>query len=133
MKSFAALRIISISALLTVISGCDGGFFLSGNVVDSEGKPIPGATFQATSSESPENFEAVADKNGCLSVGSTLAPGEYNFTVIVRATGYKDLQTSMPTLEFHRLRIVLAKQSQAFVSQAQVLNDNEFGQVSGGI
>ena len=133
MKSPTAVRIALAAALAAAASGCDGGFFVSGTVVDSEGHTIPGATLQATSAESSETFEATADERGCLSVGSTLAPGKYNFNVIVRARGYKDLHISVPTLEFHRFKMVLAKPAQAFVSQAQALNDKDFREACGGI
>ena len=133
MKPLAGPRIILVIAMTAVISGCDGGFYLAGSVVDSEGQPIHGATLRAASAEGSEKFEAVSDERGCLSVGSTLAPGEYNFDVIVRAPGYKTLQISVPTLDFHRFRIVLANPGQAFLSQAQPLQEKEFRDLCSGI
>ena len=122
-----------IVAIATMIVGCDGGFHLSAMVIDSEGQVIPGAKFLATSDKSTETFNAISDGHGCISLGSVIAPGKYDFTVSVVAPGYKSLEFSVPTLQYRNYQVVLAKREQAFTSQAQVLDSTQLKSHCGGI
>ena len=90
-----------IAALAVLIAGCDGGFHISAMVIDSEGQVIPGAKFLAASDKSTETFDAISDERGCVSLGSVIAPGKYDFTVSVAAPGYKSLEFSVPTLQYY--------------------------------
>ena len=124
---------LMIVAATALIAGCDGGFYLSARVVDSEGQAISGAKVLAKGKESTESFDALSDSRGCLSLGSVIAPGEYDFTVSVVAPGYKPLEFASPTLQFHSYQIVLAKPEQAFTGQAQTLEGSQLKDHCGGI
>jgi hypothetical protein len=115
------------------LAGCDGGVHLSARVVDSEGRPIAGALAALQKDSSPPEFEGTSEKSGCLSVGGLTAPGKYNFTLMVHAPGYKELNLQVPTIERNALRLVLARQEQAFISQAIPVEAPELENVCGAI
>ena len=124
-----------LGVLLGVIAlaGCDGGVHLSARVVDSEGRPIAGARAALQKDSSPPEFEATSERSGCLSIGGLTAPGKYNFTVTVHAPGYKGLTYQVPTIQRNALRLVLARQEQAFISQAIPVEALELENVCGAI
>lgn len=116
-----ALRFLATAALSIALAGCDGGFRLDARIVDSEGRPIPGAEARASSEKSRESFAASSDANGCVSLGGLVTPGKYDFAVTVRAAGYKPLAIKASTVTQNEFRFVLAQEAQAFDSQAQPL------------
>ena len=115
------MRFVTIAALSIALAGCDGGFQLDARVVDSEGRPIPGAEARAASGKPRESFDAPSNSNGCVSLGGLVTPGKYDFAVTVRAAGYKPLAVKASTITQNEFRFVLAQEAQAFDSQAQPL------------
>jgi hypothetical protein len=122
-----------IALALLLLTGCDGGFFMVARVVDSEGRAIQGVNVHASSKKSSNVFDSVSDKNGCLSLGSLIAPGNFEFSVTAQAIGYKPLNFLVPTLEQNRFQLVLAKQPQTFNSQAQAVDETQLRRHCGGI
>lgn len=106
---------------------------MSAQVVDADGNPISGVSAEASREKSPSEFTATTNKSGCLSLGGLTAPGNYDFHVAFSAPGYKPFQVSIPTIQANNLRIVLAKQSQAFTGQATGITEAELHRHCGAI
>ncbi len=133
MISAATTRHLAIALVICSLTGCDGGFFLTARVVDSEGHAVKGVKVHASSKKSSRVFDSVSDANGCLSLGSLIAPGKFDFAVIVHASGFKPLKFAAPTVEANNFQLVLAQESQAFTSQVQKLDETRIRRDCRGI
>ena len=126
-------RILIATIVVLALAGCDGGFYLTARVVDSEGHPIQGAKVHASSKKSPYAYDSISDANGCLSLGGVVAPRKFDFTVIVHAPGHKPLGFMASNAEDNYFQVVLAKKAQAFTSQAQAKDEALVRAECGGI
>ena len=117
-RQFSLGLALNIFALL---SACEGGVFVSARVVDSEGAPIAGARIRVSDPEGARVLEAEASAEGCVTAITIAAPGRYDFSVEVTATGFKPLSTKARSIEHHNFEVVLARDGQAFRSQVSAV------------
>ena len=133
MISVPSSRLLATTLVVLILTGCDGGFYLTARVVDSEGHPIQGAKVHASSKKSPRVYDAISDESGCFTFGWVEAPRKYDFTIVAHASGYKPLGFVASTAEDNYFQFVLATKAQAFTSQAQAADEAWVRDNCGGI
>jgi len=133
MISVPPSKLLAIALVVFILTGCDGGFYLTARVVDSEGHPIQGVKVHASSKKSTRVYDAISDESGCFTFGGVEAPRKYDFTVVAHASGYKPLGFVASTAEDNYFQLVLAKKAQVFTSQAQTADNAWVRDSCGGI
>lgn len=103
------MRIVTAVALLAALfaAGCDGGIYVVGSVADGRNRPVTGAEIVLERPSSSRILHAQSDSNGCFGAGGVVAPGHYEYTLHVRAEGFKEATAQVETLETNRVAATL--------------------------
>jgi hypothetical protein len=115
----AVRKVIPLFALGLVV-GCDGGVFLTGRVLNSDGVPVKGAKVHLTTSGDGWPLEAETDTTGCFDAGGATAPGHYQYRVRVEARGYESAEGRIQTIQKNYVVVTLELQGSG--RSSQVLN-----------
>jgi hypothetical protein len=105
------LRYISLAAVTVLVTACDGGVYLNGQVVDGNGEPVRNARVLLLI-EGRVRAERDVDTRGCFELSETVAPGRYTFQGEVTAPGFNSATVEVPTLERNSIRVKMARASQ---------------------
>lgn len=107
----AALRASVLVVVFTLAGAClsvhDGWFWAQGMVVDSEGRPVPGASVTV------RNQSAVTDRHGCFQIHEITSPDKHAMPFSVDALGSKTFIGTVAAPGALRVRIVLADATSA--------------------
>ena len=112
MKSKAAKTIFEVGFLLllllipNLLQAQMAGAVLSGKVVDSSGKAVPGAKVSAKNEKTGQPIEAQTDSAGSYSVPN-LAPGDYEVSVSAEGFHAKTAKVTLPEAEAQTLDLTL--------------------------
>ena len=92
------MRTIAVGLLALLLFGCDGSVYLGGIVLTPEGVPIGDANITLSRKPSSRTFTTTSHANGCFMTGGVVAPGRYDYDVLVEAPGRKPAAGRVRTL-----------------------------------
>ena len=105
-------KLLLLSALIFILSACDGFTHIKGKVVDENGKPVPGALVELKTDSGGRTDQARSEADGSFSVGFSHAPFKVDLTLTVSKEGYKIVETKFKSTQAKELptTIVLLRQ-----------------------
>ena len=115
MHSFTT-RLVGTAVVLTasiVTAGCDGAIRLRGRVLDTAGAPISTARIHLQPTRNGRQFDSTPTPDGCFTIGGVVAPGRYNYKVLITAPGYKSAEGVIVTNENNRTVVVLRRETES--------------------
>ena len=113
-------RLILI-AFTTFIAGCDGGVSVVGSVHDPQDRPIAGAEIVLDCKNNSRAFHTSSSSTGRFSAGGTVAPGLYEYTLHVRASGFKEASAEVRTVSMNRIQAILQPANAADQSRVELV------------
>ena len=115
MHSFTTRLVVTTVGLAAsvVAAGCDGAVRLRGRVVDTAGAPISTARIHLQPTRNGRQFDDAPTADGCFTIGHVVAPGRYNYKVLITAPGYKSAEGVIVTNENNRSVVVLRRETES--------------------
>jgi|HubBroStandDraft_6_1064221.scaffolds.fasta_scaffold804480_2 hypothetical protein len=122
-----------LSVLLVGVSlaSCGGALQIQGSVLDSENRPVVGATIDAaplsTFSEWSARFPAQSNGDGCFALAGTVSPfPTRQAPLTVSAPGYKPVTAEMQSPSSNRVIVTLARKD----SSEQAASSSSCGKIA---
>jgi Carboxypeptidase regulatory-like domain len=108
------------------LAGCGGALQVQGSVLDSENRPVVGATIDAaplsTFSEWSARFHAQSNGDGCFALAGTVSPfPTRQAPLTVSAPGYKPVTAEMQSPSSNRVIVTLARKDSSEQSRVVIL------------